>query len=110
MSYVIDRRLERQEQEHGKTATVSANDTRRHIKKAVEDRGCRRFHYRHRRRFEQISIPGRDIDDLYFPPLQGAGAKPRVHPGNRGIQLAGDRIPAAPTGGGGGQAGSQAGD
>jgi uncharacterized protein len=105
MSYVIDRRL------NGKNkSTVNRQRFLRrykaHIKKAVEDAVGRRS-ITDIEHGEQISIPGRDIDEPIFHHGPG-GKQTRVHPGNREFTT-GDRI-ARPDGGGGGQGGSQAGD
>ncbi|WP_022961602.1 YeaH/YhbH family protein [Halopseudomonas pelagia] len=105
MSHVIDRRL------NGKNkSTVNRQRFLRryktHIKKAVEEAVGRRS-ITDIAGGEQISIPGRDIDEPIFHHGQG-GRKTGVHPGNREFST-GDRIPR-PDGGGGGQGGSQAGD
>jgi uncharacterized protein len=105
MSYVIDRRL------NGKNkSTVNRQRFLRrykaHIKKAVEEAVGRRS-ITDIEHGEQISIPGRDIDEPIFHHGPG-GRQTRVHPGNREFTT-GDRI-ARPDGGGGGQGGSQAGD
>ncbi len=105
MSYVIDRRL------NGKNkSTVNRPRFLRryktHIKKAVEEAVGRRS-ITDIDGGEQISIPGRDIDEPIFHHGQG-GRKTGVHPGNRDFST-GDRIPR-PEGGGGGQGGGKAGD
>ncbi|MEH6389266.1 MULTISPECIES: YeaH/YhbH family protein [Pseudomonas] len=102
MSYVIDRRL------NGKNkSTVNRQRFLRrykaHIKKAVEQAVGRRS-ITDMEHGEQISIPGRDIDEPIFHHGQG-GRQTRVHPGNREF-TSGDQI-ARPQGGGGG-GGSQA--
>lgn len=105
MSYVIDRRL------NGKNkSTVNRQRFLRryksHIKKAVEEAVGRRS-ITDVDGGEQISIPGRDIDEPIFHHGQG-GRNTGVHPGNREFST-GDRI-ARPDGGGGGQGSGQAGD
>ncbi len=105
MSYVIDRRL------NGKNkSTVNRQRFLRryktHIKKAVEEAVGRRS-ITDLEHGEQISIPGRDIDEPIFHHGRG-GRNTGVHPGNRDFST-GDRIPR-PEGGGGGGGGSQAGD
>ena len=105
MSYVIDRRL------NGKNkSTVNRQRFLRryksHIKKAVEDAVGRRS-ITDIEHGENISIPGRDIDEPIFHHGQG-GRQTQVHPGNREFST-GDRF-ARPEGGGGGPGGSQAGD
>ncbi len=105
MSYVIDRRL------NGKNkSTVNRQRFLRrykaHIKKAVEEAVGRRS-ITDIEHGEQISIPGRDIDEPIFHHGQG-GRQTRVHPGNREFTT-GDQI-ERPQGGGGGQGGQQAGD
>ncbi|WP_150305170.1 YeaH/YhbH family protein [Pseudomonas saliphila] len=102
MSYVIDRRL------NGKNkSTVNRQRFLRryksHIKKAVEQAVGRRS-ITDMDHGEQISIPGRDIDEPIFHHGQG-GRQTRVHPGNREF-TSGDQI-ARPQGGGG-QGGTQA--
>lgn len=102
MSYVIDRRL------NGKNkSTVNRQRFLRrykaHIKKAVEQAVGRRS-ITDMEHGEQISIPGRDIDEPIFHHGQG-GRQTRVHPGNREF-TSGDQI-ARPQGGGG-RGGSQA--
>ncbi|WP_373187587.1 YeaH/YhbH family protein [Halopseudomonas sp.] len=105
MSYVIDRRL------NGKNkSTVNRQRFLRryktNIKKAVEEAVGRRS-ITDLEHGEQISIPGRDIDEPIFHHGRG-GRNTGVHPGNRDFST-GDRIPR-PEGGGGGGGGSQAGD
>ncbi|PRB80849.1 YeaH/YhbH family protein [Pseudomonas sp. MYb185] len=105
MSYVIDRRL------NGKNkSTVNRQRFLRrykaHIKKAVEEAVGRRS-ITDIDHGEQISIPGRDIDEPIFHHGPG-GRQTRVFPGNREFAT-GDRIPR-PEGGGGGGGGSQAGN
>ncbi|WP_193073148.1 YeaH/YhbH family protein [Pseudomonas sp. FME51] len=105
MSYVIDRRL------NGKNkSTVNRQRFLRrykaHIKKAVEEAVGRRS-ITDIEHGEQISIPGRDIDEPIFHHGPG-GRQTRVFPGNREFST-GDRI-ARPEGGGGGGGGSQAGN
>ena len=105
MSYVIDRRL------NGKNkSTVNRQRFLRryrgHIKKAVEEAVGRRS-ITDMEHGEQISIPGRDIDEPVFHHGQG-GRQTTVHPGNKEF-IAGERIPR-PSGGGGGGAGSGASD
>ena len=106
MSYVIDRRL------NGKNkSTVNRQRFLRrykaHIKKAVEEAVGRRS-ITDIEHGEQISIPGRDIDEPIFHHGQG-GRQTRVFPGNREFST-GDRIARPDGGGGGGGGGSQAGD
>lgn len=101
MSYVIDRRL------NGKNkSTVNRQRFlqryRQHIKKAVEEAVGRRS-ITDMEHGEQISIPGRDIDEPVLHHGRG-GRQTIVHPGNKEFS-AGDRIPR-PSGGGGGGAGS----
>jgi uncharacterized sporulation protein YeaH/YhbH (DUF444 family) len=103
MSYVIDRRL------NGKNkSTVNRQRFlrryREHIKKAVEEAVGRRS-IMDMEHGEQISIPGRDIDE---PSLHhGRGGKQTiVHPGNKEFS-SGDRIPR-PQGGGGGRGAGKA--
>ena len=105
MSYVIDRRL------NGKNkSTVNRQRFLRrykaHIKKAVEEAVGRRS-ITDIEHGEQISIPGRDIDEPIFHHGPG-GRQTRVFPGNREFST-GDRI-ARPEGGGGGGGGNQAGN
>lgn len=105
MSYVIDRRL------NGKNkSTVNRQRFLRryktHIKKAVAEAVGRRS-ITDLEHGEQISIPGRDIDEPIFHHGRG-GRNTGVHPGNRDFST-GDRIPR-PDGQGGGGGGSQAGD
>ncbi|PKM30911.1 MAG: hypothetical protein CVV07_06765 [Gammaproteobacteria bacterium HGW-Gammaproteobacteria-11] len=105
MTHVIDRRLNGR----NKSTVNRQRFLRRyksHIKKAVEEAVGRRS-ITDISGGEQISIPGRDIDEPIFHHGQG-GRKTGVHPGNRDFS-SGDRI-ARPDGGGGGQGGSQAGD
>jgi uncharacterized sporulation protein YeaH/YhbH (DUF444 family) len=100
MSYVIDRRL------NGKNKST-VNRTRflrryrEHIKKAVEEAVSRRS-ITDMEHGEQISIPGRDIDEPVLHHGRG-GKQTTVHPGNKEFS-SGDRIPR-PQGGGGGGAG-----
>lgn len=106
MSYVIDRRL------NGKNkSTVNRQRFLRrykaHIKKAVEEAVGRRS-ITDIEHGEQISIPGRDIDEPIFHHGPG-GRQTRVFPGNREFAT-GDRIPRPEGGGGGGGGGSQAGN
>src|SRR5690606_12760509 len=105
MSYVIDRRL------NGKNkSTVNRQRFLRrykaHIKKAVEEAVGRRS-ITDIEHGEQISIPGRDIDEPIFHHGPG-GRQTRVFPGNREFAT-GDRI-ARPEGGGGGGGGNKAGN
>ena len=98
MSYVIDRRL------NGKNkSTVNRQRFlqryRGHIKKAVEEAVGRRS-ITDMEHGEQISIPGRDIDEPVLHHGRG-GRQTIVHPGNKEF-VAGERIPR-PQGGGGGQ-------
>ena len=100
MSYVIDRRL------NGKNkSTVNRQRFlrryREHIKKAVEDAVNKRS-ITDMEHGEQISIPGRDIDEPVLHHGRG-GRQSAVHPGNRDF-IAGERIPR-PEGGGAGQGG-----
>ena len=106
MSYVIDRRL------NGKNkSTVNRQRFLRrykaHIKKAVEEAVGRRS-ITDIEHGEQISIPGRDIDEPVFHHGPG-GRQTRVFPGNREFST-GDRIARPESGGGGGGGGSQAGN
>ncbi|KRW58795.1 YeaH/YhbH family protein [Pseudomonas sp. TTU2014-080ASC] len=103
MSHVIDRRL------NGKNkSTVNRQRFlrryREHIKKAVEEAVSRRS-ITDMEHGEQISIPGRDIDEPVLHHGQG-GRQTTVHPGNREF-TAGENIPR-PQGGGGGQGAGQA--
>jgi uncharacterized sporulation protein YeaH/YhbH (DUF444 family) len=103
MSHVIDRRL------NGKNkSTVNRQRFlrryREHIKKAVEEAVTRRS-ITDMEHGEQISIPGRDIDEPVLHHGQG-GKQTTVHPGNREF-TAGENIPR-PQGGGGGQGAGQA--
>ena len=103
MSYVIDRRL------NGKNkSTVNRQRFlqryRGHIKKAVEEAVGRRS-ITDMEHGEQISIPGRDIDEPVLHHGRG-GRQTIVHPGNKDF-VAGERIPR-PQGGGGGQGAGQA--
>ncbi|MCQ4324708.1 hypothetical protein CXK94_00165 [Stutzerimonas stutzeri] len=103
MSYVIDRRL------NGKNkSTVNRQRFlqryRGHIKKAVEEAVGRRS-ITDMEHGEQISIPGRDIDEPVLHHGRG-GRQTIVHPGNKEF-IAGERIPR-PQGGGGGQGAGQA--
>lgn len=106
MSYVIDRRL------NGKNkSTVNRQRFLRryrdHIKKAVEDAVGRRS-ITDMEHGENISIPGRDIDEPILHHGQG-GRQTHVHPGNKEF-VTGERI-ARPSGGGSGQgAGNGAGN
>ena len=80
MSYVIDRRL------NGKNkSTVNRQRFlrryREHIKKAVEDAVSRRS-ITDMEHGEQISIPGRDIDEPVLHHGRG-GRQTQVHPGNK---------------------------
>ena len=98
MSYVIDRRL------NGKNkSTVNRQRFlrryREHIKKAVEEAVSRRS-ITDMEHGEQISIPGRDIDEPVLHHGRG-GKQTIVHPGNKEF-TAGERIPR-PQGGGGGR-------
>ncbi|HLV17029.1 MAG TPA: YeaH/YhbH family protein [Pseudomonas sp.] len=101
MSYVIDRRL------NGKNkSTVNRqrflSRYRGHIKKAVEEAVGRRS-ITDMEHGEQITIPGRDIDEPVLHHGKG-GRQISVHPGNREF-VRGDRIPRphGEEGGGGGQ-------
>ena len=101
MSYVIDRRL------NGKNkSTVNRQRFlqryRGHIKKAVEEAVGRRS-ITDMEHGEQISIPGRDIDEPVLHHGRG-GRQTIVHPGNKEF-VAGERIPRPQGGGGGGGAG-----
>lgn len=101
MSYVIDRRL------NGKNkSTVNRQRFlqryRGHIKKAVEEAVSRRS-ITDMEHGEQISIPGRDIDEPVLHHGRG-GRQTIVHPGNKDF-VAGERIPRPQDGGGGGGAG-----
>ncbi len=104
MSYVIDRRL------NGKNkSTVNRQRFLRryrgHIKKAVEEAVSRRS-ITDMEHGEQISIPGRDIDEPVLHHGRG-GRQTIVHPGNKEF-TAGERIPRPQGGGGGGQGAGQA--
>ncbi|TWI56806.1 hypothetical protein IQ22_01260 [Pseudomonas duriflava] len=98
MSYVIDRRL------NGKNKST-VNRTRflrryrEHIKKAVEEAVSRRS-ITDMEHGEQISIPGRDIDEPVLHHGRG-GKQTTVHPGNKEF-TSGERIPRPQGGGGGG--------
>ena len=101
MSYVIDRRL------NGKNkSTVNRQRFlqryRGHIKKAVEEAVSRRS-ITDMEHGEQISIPGRDIDEPVLHHGHG-GRQTIVHPGNKEF-VAGERIPRPQGGGGGGGSG-----
>ncbi|MBS7664215.1 YeaH/YhbH family protein [Pseudomonas lalucatii] len=103
MSYVIDRRLS------GKNkSTVNRQRFlrryREHIKKAVEEAVSRRS-ITDMEHGEQISIPGRDIDEPVLHHGSG-GRRTIVHPGNKEF-IAGEHIPRPP-GGGGGKGGGKA--
>ena len=96
MSYVIDRRL------NGKNkSTVNRQRFlrryREHIKKAVEEAVSRRS-ITDMEHGEQISIPGRDIDEPVLHHGRG-GRQTVVHPGNKQFN-AGDHV-QRPQGGGG---------
>ncbi|MDD0842092.1 YeaH/YhbH family protein [Pseudomonas sp. Gutcm_11s] len=98
MSYVIDRRL------NGKNkSTVNRQRFlrryREHIKKAVEEAVSRRS-ITDMEHGEQISIPGRDIDEPVLHHGRG-GRQTIVHPGNKEFS-SGDHVPR-PQGGGGGR-------
>ena len=100
MSHVIDRRL------NGKNkSTVNRQRFlrryREHIKKAVEDAVSRRS-ITDMEHGEQISIPGRDIDEPVLHHGKG-GRQTTVHPGNKQFS-SGDQIPR-PSGGAGKGAG-----
>ncbi|MBB3102093.1 YeaH/YhbH family protein [Azomonas macrocytogenes] len=103
MSYVIDRRL------NGKNkSTVNRQRFLRryrgHIKKAVEEAVGRRS-ITDMEHGEQISIPGRDIDEPVLHHGRG-GRQTIIHPGNKEF-TAGESIPR-PNGGGSGQGSGQA--
>ncbi|MBD3735155.1 MAG: YeaH/YhbH family protein [Pseudomonas balearica] len=103
MSYVIDRRL------NGKNKSMVNRQRflqryRGHIKKAVEEAVSRRS-ITDMEHGEQISIPGRDIDEPVLHHGRG-GRQTIVHPGNKEF-VAGERVPR-PQGGGGGQGAGQA--
>ena len=103
MSHVIDRRL------NGKNkSTVNRQRFLRryrdHIKKAVEEAVSRRS-ITDMEHGEQISIPGRDIDEPVLHHGRG-GRQTTVHPGNREFTT-GEKI-ARPQGGGGGQGAGKA--
>ena len=103
MSHVIDRRL------NGKNkSTVNRQRFLRryrdHIKKAVEEAVSRRS-ITDMDHGEQISIPGRDIDEPVLHHGRG-GRQTTVHPGNREFTT-GEKI-ARPQGGGGGQGAGKA--
>ena len=100
MSYVIDRRL------NGKNkSTVNRQRFLRryrdHIKKAVEEAVGRRS-ITDMEHGEQISIPGRDIDEPVLHHGRG-GKQTVVHPGNKEF-TSGEHIqrPQGGSGGGGG--------
>lgn len=98
MSYVIDRRL------NGKNkSTVNRQRFLRryrdHIKKAVEEAVSRRS-ITDMEHGEQISIPGRDIDEPVLHHGRG-GKQTVVHPGNKEFTT-GEHI-QRPQGGGGGK-------
>ncbi|MFR0673534.1 YeaH/YhbH family protein [Enterobacterales bacterium AW_CKDN230030176-1A_HGKHYDSX7] len=106
MSYVIDRRL------NGKNkSTVNRQRFLRryrdHIKKAVEEAVSRRS-ITDMEHGEQISIPGRDIDEPVLHHGRG-GRQTVVHPGNKEF-VAGERIPRPQGGGGGGSGQGKAGN
>ena len=106
MSYVIDRRL------NGKNkSTVNRqrflSRYRGHIKKAVEEAVGRRS-ITDMEHGEQITIPGRDIDEPILHHGRG-GRQTSVHPGNKEF-IAGERIPRPQEGGGGGAGQGQAGN
>lgn len=103
MSHVIDRRL------NGKNkSTVNRQRFLRryrgHIKKAVEEAVSRRS-ITDMEHGEQISIPGRDIDEPVLHHGRG-GRQTTVHPGNREFTT-GEKI-ARPQGGSGGQGAGKA--
>jgi len=103
MSYVIDRRL------NGKNkSTVNRQRFlrryREHIKKAVEEAVSRRS-ITDMEHGEQISIPGRDIDEPVLHHGRG-GRQTVVHPGNKEFN-AGDHV-QRPQGGGGGRGSGKA--
>jgi uncharacterized sporulation protein YeaH/YhbH (DUF444 family) len=105
MSYVIDRRL------NGKNkSTVNRQRFLRryrdHIKKAVEEAVSRRS-ITDMEHGEQISIPGRDIDEPVLHHGRG-GKQTVVHPGNKEFTT-GEHI-ARPQGGGGGKGPGKAGN
>jgi len=106
MSYVIDRRL------NGKNkSTVNRQRFlrryREHIKKAVEEAVSRRS-IMDMEHGEQISIPGRDIDEPVLHHGRG-GKQTIVHPGNKEF-TAGEHIPRPQGGGGGGGGRGKAGN
>ncbi len=106
MSYVIDRRL------NGKNkSTVNRQRFlrryREHIKKAVEEAVSRRS-IMDMEHGEQISIPGRDIDEPVLHHGRG-GKQTVVHPGNKEF-TAGEHIPRPQGGGGGGGGRGKAGN
>jgi uncharacterized sporulation protein YeaH/YhbH (DUF444 family) len=103
MSYVVDRRL------NGKNkSTVNRQRFLRryrdHIKKAVEEAVGRRS-ITDMEHGEQITIPGRDIDEPVLHHGRG-GKQTIVHPGNKDF-TAGDRL-ARPSGGSGGKGSGKA--
>jgi len=105
MSYVIDRRL------NGKNkSTVNRQRFLRryrdHIKKAVEEAVSRRS-ITDMEHGEQISIPGRDIDEPVLHHGRG-GKQTVVHPGNKEFTT-GEHI-QRPQGGGGGKGPGKAGN
>lgn len=105
MSYVIDRRL------NGKNkSTVNRQRFlrryREHIKKAVEESVGRRS-ITDIEHGEQISIPGRDIDEPILHHGRG-GKQTVVHPGNKEF-TSGEHIPR-PRGGGAGRGSGKASD
>jgi uncharacterized sporulation protein YeaH/YhbH (DUF444 family) len=106
MSYVIDRRL------NGKNkSTVNRQRFLRryrdHIKKAVEEAVSRRS-ITDMEHGEQISIPGRDIDEPVLHHGRG-GKQTIVHPGNKEF-TSGQHIPRPQGGGGGGKGPGKAGN
>ncbi len=106
MSYVIDRRL------NGKNkSTVNRQRFLRryrdHIKKAVEEAVSRRS-ITDMEHGEQISIPGRDIDEPVLHHGRG-GRQTVVHPGNKEF-VTGERIPRPQGGGAGGSGQGKAGN
>jgi len=107
ISHVIDRRL------NGKNKSAVNRERflrryREHIKKAVSDAVGKRS-ITDIERGENISIPGKDLDEPTFRPGQG-GIRETVNPGNRDFST-GDMLPKPPAEeGGGGVGDGQAGN
>jgi len=107
ISHIIDRRL------NGKNKSAVNRERflrryREHIKRAVSDAVGKRS-ITDIERGENISIPGKDLDEPTFRPGQG-GMRETVNPGNRDFNT-GDMLPKPEGGqGGGGVGDGQAGD